>query len=119
MAFPDIGAPLTRGDGWNVNQLIKNKTFGNNRLNIGHINMNGMLAKNHFEEFKITIHECHFDIIAILDKSILDNCISIPGFDIFRHDRSTGSHGGVCLFVRKHIKAAPFSSSMTSSLSKI
>lgn len=63
--------------------------------------------------YVIAISETH------LDKSILDNCISIPGFDIFRHDRSTGSHGGVCLFVRKHIKAVPVSNSMTSSLSKI
>ena len=40
-----------------------------------------------------------------LNKNLFDAEIGIPNFEVFREDRSTGSGGGLAIYVRKDLKA--------------
>ena len=38
----------------------------------------------------------------MLNKTILDRFIGIPGYNIFRHDKGRG--GGACIYVRDYLE---------------
>ena len=74
----------------NFEEINLNKTG----LNIAHININGIKSKLDF--LKILLVQEKFDILCLnetkIDKSISDSEISIPGYVLYRQDRSL--HGG-------------------------
>ena len=68
------------------------------------LNINSLLA--HIDELRIFLSNHKIDILALnetkLDSTILDNEISLPGFDVIRKDRTINGRngGGVCLYIR-------------------
>ena len=71
---------------------------------IAHLNIRSLIA--HIEEFRIYIKTRNFDIISInetmLDYTISDHEISVPGYDFVRNDRHRNG-GGVVLYIRNSI----------------
>ena len=71
-------------------------------LNIAHLNMNGIRSKLDF--LKILLFQEKFDILCLnetkIDKSISDSEISIPGYVLYRQDRSL--HGDFCCRISKY-----------------
>ena len=73
-------------------------------LNIGHFNINGLRSKIDF--IRIFLQEHKFDILCLnetkIDSSIPDAAISVPGYTIFRQDR-TCHGGGVLIYSSTHL----------------
>ena len=71
---------------------------------IAHLNIRSLIA--HIEEFRIYIKTRNFDIISInetmLDYTISDHEISVPGCDFVQNDRHRNG-GGVVLYIRNSI----------------
>ena len=70
--------------------------------------VNAQSLLGNFNELILLTESRNIDILCItetwLDSNILDSFISIPGFNIFRHDKGRG--GGACIYVRDdlHVK---------------
>ena len=47
----------------------------------------------------------NFDIICLtetwLNPNISDDCLTIDGFKLYRRDRRSDSHGGICVYAKK------------------
>ena len=91
-----------------------------NRLNVGHINICSLRHKTHVITKLIDEH-C-LDLLAVtetwLDSSISDTEVSVPGTILLRRDRPCADGctclssctpcrkgGGICIFVKEHVKA--------------
>ena len=72
-----------------------------------HLNVRSLLPK--LEELKFYLTNKKIQVLSVnetwLNSSIAYNEIAIPGFSIFRRDRSKGSHGGVALYVRSELQS--------------
>ena len=73
-------------------------------LNIGHFNINGLRSKIDF--LRIFLHKHKFDILCLnetkIDSTVPDAEISVPGYTIFRQDR-TCHGGGVLIYTSIHL----------------
>ena len=73
-------------------------------LNIGHFNINGLRSKIDF--IRIFLREHKFDILCLnetkIDSTVSDAEISVPGYTIFRQDR-TCHGGGVLIYASSHL----------------
>ena len=73
-------------------------------LNIGHFNINGLRSKIDF--LRIFLRQHKFDILCLnetkIDSTVPDSEISVPGYTIFRQDR-TCHGGGVLIFASDHL----------------
>ena len=62
----------------------------------------------HIDELRLFLAHNEIDILSIngtkLNETISDNEVNILGYDIVPRDRTTGSGGGVCFYVKKSIK---------------
>lgn len=80
------------------------KIFTKRGLHIIHININSLLLK--IEELRIIASKTNIAIIGIteskLDKTVLNNEIKIPGYNIIRADRNRHG-GGVLCYIRDNI----------------
>ena len=77
-------------------------------LHIYHHNICSLFSK--FDELKhLLLNSSHkkVDIYGItethLSSNISDNLLHIPGYQLFRHDRKTNSHGGVVAYISDHL----------------
>ena len=73
-------------------------------LNIGHLNINGIRSKIDF--LRIFLRQHKFDILCLnetkVDSTVSDSAISVPGYKIFRQDR-TCHGGGVMILAAEHL----------------
>ena len=73
-------------------------------LNIGHLNINGIRSKIDF--LRIFLRKHKFDILCLnetkVDSTVSDSAISVPGYNIFRQDR-TCHGGGVMILAADHL----------------
>lgn len=78
-------------------------TLGNRNLKIGHINVNGLLAK--LADIHLFLREVKFDLLGItethLTGDVSNNLIKITGYDLARRDRSGSKGGGVVIYFRE------------------
>ena len=84
-----------------------------NTIILGHINICSMRNKIH--EIHDILYKQDIHILSVnetwLDSSIPDSSLSIPGYNIYRNDRSTHG-GGVCFYVLSSYKVNVLHSSM-------
>ena len=80
-------------------------TLGNRNLKIGHINVNGLLAK--LADIHLLLSEVKFDLLGITETHLTDdisnNLIKIIGYDLARRDRSGSKGGGVVIYFREDL----------------
>ena len=69
-----------------------------------HLNVRSLLPKLEELKFISLIKRFKFFLQMKLGLIQVLNEIAIPGFSIFRKDRSKGSHGGVALYVRSELQ---------------
>lgn len=83
-------------------------------LNIAHIN--GQSISAHFDEIKnILAFNEELHILCISEtwlQSHTNKSVSIPGFKIFRADRTVTKAGGVAIYIKDNIKAKVISKSL-------
>ena len=76
----------------------------NSSFNIGHFNINGLRSKIDF--LRIFLRQHKFDILCLnetkIDSNVPNAEISVPGYTIFRQDR-TCHGGGVLIFASDHL----------------
>ena len=77
--------------------------FSNKGLKIFHQNIHGLINK--LDNIKILLGESRqIHVLGMtetkLDNSILDAEIAIDGYTAIRRVRTSGSGGGVCMFIR-------------------
>ena len=77
-------------------------------LKIAHLNVRSIKNREHYILVKDLAIKNEFDIFTIseswLDSTVTDIEADIPGYNIFRLDRSTKTGGGVCAFVSERFK---------------
>ena len=94
---------------WNDNQLLVHqdfeKRFNVRGLHFLHLNVRSVLHK--ISELRILFSRKSLAVIAFtetwLNDSINDEEIDIDGYKVVRRDRTSGSGGGVCLYIRSDI----------------
>ena len=88
--------------GIDVYKMLRS-TLGNRNLKIGHINVNGLLAK--LADIHLLLSEVKFDLLGITETHLTDdisnNLIKIIGYDLARRDRSGSKGGGVVIYFRE------------------
>jgi exonuclease III len=72
---------------------------------VGHLNIASL--PKHIEELKIFLNEISFDILCINETRLINNSIEnrlveIPGYDIVRRDRNRYG-GGVAIYIRNNL----------------
>lgn len=76
---------------------------------------------NKIEEVDLLLRKHHIDIALFveswLNKDVLDQFVSIDGYNIIRHDRSTGKGGGIICYVKSDIIPTVIESTQIPSLS--
>ena len=77
-------------------------------VKIAHLNTHSIKNRHHYILVKEVLCEHQFDILTInetwLDASVSDVEIEIPGYDIYRLDRSSMVGGGVSAYIRQNFK---------------
>ncbi|KAI8130510.1 hypothetical protein CVS40_0789 [Lucilia cuprina] len=93
-------------DGSKINAVINSANF-----NILHFNAQSLVPRKNstkFDEIRNLIMDCDIDAVGITEtwykEFIYDSAVSIPGFKLFRKDRSGCRGGGVCLYIRNNLK---------------
>ena len=78
-----------------------------NGLNV--LQWNCHSIKNKISEFSQFLSSCNPDVVC-LQETFLDKnfTLSLPNFNVLRHDRSTSSGGGVAFLVKKGISYREF-----------
>ena len=75
----------------------------NNKAKIAHLNTRSLYPK--IDEIRCILDKNNFDIFCVsetwLHKYIKNDEIRIPGYNVFRKDRTTGVGGGVCIYVKE------------------
>ena len=73
-----------------------------NNVKIAHLNVRSLKCRDHFLLVKDTILSNKFDVFTIseswLDVSVSDLEIEVPGYNIYRVDRSNKTGGGICAY---------------------
>ena len=76
-------------------------------FNIMHLNIRSLMAPHKLKDlidFSTVVHD--FDIITLsetyLDHTITNEAVNIPGYDLYRRDRSRNG-GGVCTYIKNII----------------
>lgn len=79
--------------------------FTSRFLQSGHINICSL--RNKVNNVHFLIHKLDLDVLALSETWLNDSdsnaSLHIPGFRIFRRDRLTGNHGGVCIYIKDTI----------------
>ena len=80
--------------------------FRRRGLHLIHINARSLPGK--IEEIRILAKKANPAILSVtetwFDKSITDNCVKIPNYNIIRRDRLTSNRsGGVCMYIRSDL----------------
>ena len=70
---------------------------GSQRLPLNKKGLHLLLNSSHKKVDIYGITETH------LSSNISDNLLHIPGYQLFRHDRKTNSHGGVAAYISDHL----------------
>uniref|UniRef100_A0A3B1JMQ8 Reverse transcriptase domain-containing protein n=1 Tax=Astyanax mexicanus TaxID=7994 RepID=A0A3B1JMQ8_ASTMX len=87
-------------------QLLFNDFCDRKSLGFLHVNICSLLNSRHFDNLKTLVHTSNPDVLAIseswLKKSNTDLDILLPGYIVFRQDRSTRG-GGVAMYVKDHL----------------
>ena len=82
---------------------MKANTRNINNVKIAHLNVRSLKCRDHFLLVKDTILSNKFDVFTIseswLDVSVSDLEIEVPGYNIYRVDRSNKTGGGICAYV--------------------
>ena len=103
-AIARVIQPNLRDENTSLYQEFEEK-FKVKGLHFLHLNVRSILNK--ISEFRILFKRKRLSIIAFtetwLNNSINDEEIEIDGYKIIRHDRSSGSGGGVCFYIRNDI----------------
>ena len=77
-------------------------------VTLAHINARSFKNRNHFILINEVVLAKKFDILCVseswLDSSISDIELDIPGYNIYRLDRTNKPGGGVCTFVKQNLK---------------
>ena len=77
-------------------------------VTLAHINARSLKNRNHFILIKEVVLDKKFDILCVseswLDSSISDIELDIPGYNIYRLDRTNKPGGSVCTFVKQNLK---------------
>lgn len=64
--------------------------------------------KNHLCDIQSMFHQTKVDAIGISEtwysKKINSNLVSLPNFNLIRHDRSNKRRGGVAIYLRNNFK---------------
>ncbi|XP_039288347.1 uncharacterized protein LOC120352337 [Nilaparvata lugens] len=78
-----------------------------------HINAQSLPA--HFDEFKLMLSRVNIDVIAIsetfLKPSLLSSYFEVPGYTLFRNDRTGKGGGDVAVYIRSQFPAKVVASS--------
>ena len=94
------GGDLGRNDIYQTTPLHTLKTLKVFRV----VHLNIVSLPKHLDELKLLFEGKPVDVISInetrLDNTVDDPEMSIPGYDLFRKDRSSNG-GGVALYIRK------------------
>ena len=73
------------------------------KAKIAHLNTRSLYPK--IDEIRCILDKNNFDIFCVsetwLHKYIKNDEIRIPGYNVFRKDRTTGVGGGVCIYVKE------------------
>lgn len=84
-------------------------------LKIVHINAQSLVDSSHFTEFCYLFNDTYFDIISVSETffkpNVPDSAVHLPGYNLFRVDRTGRGCGGVAVYVKEHIKCAVLCSS--------
>ena len=71
-----------------------------------HLNIQSLLPK--LDELKIYLLDPKIGVVSLnetwLNDTVEDAEVAVPGFTIFRNDRTTAGHGGVALYVRNELQ---------------
>lgn len=94
---------LNPGPNGSFNCSVKANTRNINNVKIAHLNVRSLKCRDHFLLVKETILSNKFDVFTIseswLDASVSDLEIEVPGYNIYRVDRSNKTGGGICAYV--------------------
>ena len=94
---------LNPGPNGSFNCSVKANTRNINNVKIAHLNVRSLKSRDHFLLVKDTILSNKFDVFTIseswLDVSVSDLEIEVPGYNIYRVDRSNKTGGGICAYV--------------------
>ena len=94
---------LNPGPNGSFNCSVKENTRNINNVKIAHLNVRSLKCRDHFLLVKETILSNKFDVFTIsgswLDASVSDLEIEVPGYNIYRVDRSNKTGGGICAYV--------------------
>ena len=94
---------LNPGPNGSFNCSVKANTRNINNVKIAHLNVRSLKCRDHFLLVKDTILSNKFDVFTIseswLDVSVSDLEIEVPGYNIYRVDRSNKTGGGICAYV--------------------
>ena len=94
---------LNPGPNGSFNCSVKANTRNINNVMIAHLNVRSLKCRDHFLLVKDTILSNKFDVFTIseswLDVSVSDLEIEVPGYNIYRVDRSNKTGGGICAYV--------------------
>ncbi len=88
---------------------VINNDFNNccNCLKIGQLNVRSLPA--HYDEIKQILLNTDFDIMAItetwLNNNISNNMVKIPGYKMYRRDRTLKTGGGICIYVKEYLSS--------------
>ena len=90
---------------WSSIQLLN---WNNNNIKIAHLNVRSLKNRGHFVQVKDIVTSHNFDVFTIsetlLDHTVSNLEIEIPGYDIYRIDRQGKRSRGVCAYVRQIFK---------------
>ena len=94
---------LNPGPNGSFNSSVTANTRNINNIKIAHLNVRSLKCWDHFLLVKETILSNKFDVFTIseswLDASVSDLEIEVPGYNIYRVDRSNKTGGGICAYV--------------------
>lgn len=103
----------------NIPKIILNTALKKEFLNICHINVQSLAARNFskFHELKLNFIDSKVDAVCFtetwLNSSIDDAMISIDGYKLIRNDRNRHG-GGICIYLRNNLLAKVVSMSPSS-----
>lgn len=95
-------------------ELVNNKVLdplirSRKQLKVFHLNTQSLKMREHFHEVSDYILENDYDIVTIsetwFNTSVTNASVAIQGYKLHRLDRLRKSCGGVCAYIRNHLKA--------------